>query len=102
MSKTLSPELQKQIEQEAKAAQHTYPGTDYGHGFNKGYDSGYKLTGEKYADKWQEAEQENERLKAMAEGWRPLLEDILREENLGFIDLNEMLTERIKRFLYGE
>lgn len=49
-----------------------------------------------------ELKQENEKMKAMAEGWRPLLEDILREENLGFIDLNEMLTERIKRFLYGE
>lgn len=45
----LSKQLQEQIEQEAKAGQHTHPGTDYGHGFNKGYDSGYKFAGEKYA-----------------------------------------------------
>lgn len=45
----LSKQLQDQIEQEAKAGQHTHPGTDYGHGFNKGYDSGYKFAAEKYA-----------------------------------------------------
>lgn len=57
----MTPELQKQIEQEAKAGQHTYPGTDYGHGFNKGYDSGYKFAAEKYADLWQAAERRAER-----------------------------------------
>lgn len=57
----LSKQLQKQIEQEAKVGQHTYPGTDYGHGFNKGYDSGYKIAGEKYATLWQAAEVRAER-----------------------------------------
>lgn len=69
----LNEQLQKEINQEAKAGQHTHPGTDYGHGFNKGYDSGYKFAGEKYAEKWQQAQQ-------LAERYEKALKFILKWE----------------------
>ena len=49
-----------------------------------------------------ELERQNEKLKATATGWRPLLEDILRDNNNGYIDIDEALCSRIKKFLYGE
>lgn len=50
----------------------------------------------------EELKGENQKLKATATGWRPLLEDILRDNNNGYIDIDEALCSRIKTFLYGE
>lgn len=56
MSK-ITPELQKQIENEAIDATKACKDTDFDIGWNQGYEKGYEAAGEKYALKWQEAEQ---------------------------------------------
>lgn len=49
-----------------------------------------------------ELKEENAKLKEQATGWRLLLEDILRDNRNGYIDIDEALCSRIKKFLYGE
>lgn len=57
MSNTISPELQKQIEQEADViTSRMNDRNDYDAGKIKGFEEGYIKAGEKYAEKWQEAE----------------------------------------------
>jgi hypothetical protein len=46
--------------------------------------------------------QENEKLKEQATGWRPLLEQILREDDNNISYISADLLNKIKRFLYGE
>lgn len=45
---------------------------------------------------------ENEKLKAMSTGWRPLLEEVLRLDGQDIAYISEELIEKIKTFLYGE
>lgn len=45
---------------------------------------------------------ENEKLKATATGWRPLLEEVLKLDDLEVAYISEELIEKIKTFLYGE
>lgn len=52
----LTPELQKQIEQEAIDATKDRKDTDFDIGWNQGYEKGYEAAGIKYALKWQAAE----------------------------------------------
>lgn len=54
-----------------------------------------------YAIKLHQAQQENAKLKAMAEGWRPLLEEVLSKHNTGKLP-DHHIYEKIKKFLYGE
>lgn len=49
-----------------------------------------------------EFKSENEKLKQQATGWRPLLEDILKQDNHDIAYISEELIEKIKTFLYGE
>jgi hypothetical protein len=48
-----------------------------------------------------ELKQENEKMKAMAIGWRPLLEEVEREDRI-YGHVSGGLINKIKRFLYGE
>lgn len=50
----------------------------------------------------EELRRQNDKLKEQATGWRPLLEDVLRDNRNGYIDIDEALCSRIKKFLYGE
>lgn len=60
-----------------------------------------------YATQLHQAQQENtelrrqnDKMKEMAEGWRPLLEEVLSES--GDQPLRIELIDKIKKFLYGE
>jgi hypothetical protein len=58
MSNTLSPELHKQIEQEADViTARMNDRNDYDAGKIKGFEDGYIKAGDKYALKWEQAEQ---------------------------------------------
>lgn len=72
--KTLTPELQKQIEQEAEANTLNFKdNNDYQGGIIQGYKDGYEVAGDKYAELWQTAEARADRaekaLKEIAE-WK--------------------------------
>lgn len=63
MSNTHSPELQKQIEQEADAiTAKLKDNNDYQAGYSKGYEDGYIAAGGKYGIKWSAAEQQLEQM----------------------------------------
>ena len=69
MSNTLSPELQTKIEQEAEVITAGFKDTnDYEAGIIQGYKEGYEDAGDKYALKWEQAEQQLEQMaKALKE-----------------------------------
>lgn len=63
---------------------------------------------EEYATKLHQAEQENaelrrqnEKMKAMATGWRPLLEEVLREDK-AFGTVSNPTIKKITKYMYGE
>lgn len=60
----------------------------------KGELEGYKKARE-------ELQHQNDKMKAMATGWRPLLEEVLRDDN-EYGELPIELIDKIKKFLYGE
>lgn len=72
--------------------------------FRNGYYSGYVSGATAYAAQLHQAQQENaelrrqnDKLKEQAQGWRPLLEEILNNDYI-----SEDLTNKITKFLYGE
>lgn len=50
----------------------------------------------------EESKRENEKLKASVTGWRPLLEDILRDDDNNISCVSVDLLNKIKTYLYGE
>lgn len=53
-----------------------------------------------YATKLHQLQRQNEKMKAMAEGWRPLLEETLSDWDSMIFE--QKLKDKIKKFLYGE
>ena len=66
-----------------------------------GYKDGYIASPTEYATKLHQLQQENEKMKAMAIQWRPLLEEVL-VMNEAWGDLPGGFIDKIKKFLYGE
>lgn len=53
-------------------------------------------------DKIKELERQNEKLKATANGWRPLLEEVMNKHGAIILMHDNDFYEKIKTFLYGE
>lgn len=106
MSK-LTPELQKQIEQEAIDATKDRKDTDFDIGWNQGYEKGYEAAGEKYALKWQEAEQKIKELTQWKKEASWLLDPLLewgqgrKDIPLGN-DITKEILRRAKLFTEAE
>lgn len=116
--KELPVEVVQQIEKEAEAhnerlKEHAENERDvaYAQGFAEGWHEGATVYATKtqelkeetlktYRD-WHALYKENTKLKEQATGWRPLLEEVLRENRLYGHVPNETIN-KISKFLYGE
>lgn len=106
--KELPVEVVKQINEQADKFGFVVPYDGSNKFYNDDKVEGYKAGATAYATQLHQLQQENaklrrqnDKLKEQATGWRPLLEDVLREDRR-FGSVSKSTIDKLTKFLYGE